>query len=421
MLNRLKPKSEFTRNVLTLMTGTTVAQAIPIAISPILTRIYTPEDFGAFALYTAIVAMLSVITTGQYDLAIMLPKYEKNAINIVGLSLLINSLFSIFISVIIILFFDNFQTLLGNRDLGNLLYLIPLSVFLIGSYQIFNYWLNRKKQYKILSTNKVVQSLTNSTSSVSLGLQDFGKDGLIISQLLAQGFIVALLIRKVKINFLFQHFNKLKFFALAKKYVKFPKITMMQSLFSTLTVQLPVMLISTFFTLKGAGFYSLANRVIATPIGIVSSSLFQVFYQSFIIEKNKINFYKSKFIQINILLLPFFIVFWFFLESLFSFVFGEEWVIAGEYARILLPLLYMKFISNLFTTTTYLYYEMQIENFVISVVISIMAICSLLIGVLMNDIVLGLILMTISNSLIIIFKLYRSYEFVKKDKNVRNI
>jgi len=50
MINKLKLKSEFAKNVLTLMTGTTIAQAIPIAISPILTRIYTPEDFGVFAL-----------------------------------------------------------------------------------------------------------------------------------------------------------------------------------------------------------------------------------------------------------------------------------------------------------------------------------------------------------------------------------
>ena len=77
MLTKLKSKSEFSKNVLTLMTGTTIAQAIPIAISPILTRIYTPEDFGVFALYLSIVSILVVFTTGQYDLAIMLPKYEK--------------------------------------------------------------------------------------------------------------------------------------------------------------------------------------------------------------------------------------------------------------------------------------------------------------------------------------------------------
>jgi O-antigen/teichoic acid export membrane protein len=86
MLNKLKPKSEFSRNVLTLMTGTTIAQAIPIAISPILTRIYTPEDFGVFALYMSVVSIVSVVATGRYELAIMLPKKDEDAINIVTLS-----------------------------------------------------------------------------------------------------------------------------------------------------------------------------------------------------------------------------------------------------------------------------------------------------------------------------------------------
>ena len=73
MIKNLKPKSEFSKNVLTLMTGTTIAQAIPIAISPILTRIYSPEDFGVFVLYTAIVSLVTAISTGKYELAIMLP------------------------------------------------------------------------------------------------------------------------------------------------------------------------------------------------------------------------------------------------------------------------------------------------------------------------------------------------------------
>ena len=396
------------------MTGTTIAQAIPIAISPILTRIYTPEDFGMFALFVAVVALLAVFTTGQYDLAIMLPKYEKNALHIVRLSLLINTIISSIIFLILFVFFDFFQNLLGPNSLGNLLFLIPLSVFLIGCYQTLNYWLNRKKQYKILSTNKIIQSLTNSSSSVTLGIQDFGRDGLIVSQLLAQTLIVALLLRRIKMSFILQGFSKLKVFAVAKRYIKFPKITMIQSLFNTATMQLPVLLISSFFTLKDAGFYSLANRVIASPISIVSSSLFQVFYQSFSAEKEKQKFYKRKFIKINAILLVPFILFWFFLEPLFGFVFGREWSVAGVYAQILLPLLYMKFLSNLFTTSTYLYYEKQMENFGLSIVITILAIVSLLVGVFIDNIVVGLIAMSVSNSAVIVFKLYRSYGFTKK-------
>ncbi len=406
--------NDFRKNVLILMTGTTIAQAIPIAISPILTRIYTPEDFGVFALYMAIVSILVVFTTGQYDLAIMLPKNEKNTINIVRLSLVINTIFSTSIFIIIFIFFDFFQSLLGEKSLGKFLYFIPLSVFLIGCYQTFNYWLNRKKQYKTLSTNKVIQSLTSSTSSITFGIQDFGKDGLIISQLLAQAVVVALLIKKIKMSFLFQSFEKLKILALAKRYIKFPKITMMQSFFSNTTAELPVIIISSFFALKDAGFYSLAQRVVASPISIISSSFFQVFYQSFTTEKNKQKFYKMKFIKINVMLLPPFILLWFFLEPLFGFIFGEEWVVASLYSQILLPLLYMKLLSNLFTTTTYLYYERQIENFILSIIITLTAIASLFLGVLIGNIVFGLIAMSISTCLVIKFKLYRLYEFVKK-------
>ena len=81
MLKLFKPKSEFSQNVLTLMTGTTLAQAIPIIISPILTRIYTPEDFGLLALFLSITNIIGSVANGRYELAIMLPKKNDNAIN----------------------------------------------------------------------------------------------------------------------------------------------------------------------------------------------------------------------------------------------------------------------------------------------------------------------------------------------------
>jgi len=68
-----KSKSDFKKNVLTLMAGTTIAQAIPIAISPILTRLYTPEEFGLFALFLAIVSIFGVVATMRYEMAIVQP------------------------------------------------------------------------------------------------------------------------------------------------------------------------------------------------------------------------------------------------------------------------------------------------------------------------------------------------------------
>lgn len=91
MISKLKPKSEFSRNVLTLMTGTTISQALPIAVAPILTRIYSPEDFGLFAFYFAIVSILAVLATGRYELAIALPKKRDDAYQIVILSSIIST------------------------------------------------------------------------------------------------------------------------------------------------------------------------------------------------------------------------------------------------------------------------------------------------------------------------------------------
>ena len=109
--------SEFSRNVLILMTGTTVAQSIPILISPILTRLYSPEDFGLFALFLGIVSILGSIANGRYEIAIMLPKKDEDAINISVLSFLISFVFSIVLLLIVIFFSDFIVSILGNEEI----------------------------------------------------------------------------------------------------------------------------------------------------------------------------------------------------------------------------------------------------------------------------------------------------------------
>ena len=104
----MQSKSEFSRNVLTLMTGTTIAQAIPIAISPILTRIYTPEDFGLFAIFIAITSIFGSMANGRYELAIMLPTKDEDAINIFALGFIISTFISLVLLLLVVLFHDFF-------------------------------------------------------------------------------------------------------------------------------------------------------------------------------------------------------------------------------------------------------------------------------------------------------------------------
>lgn len=176
------------------MTGTTIAQAIPIAISPILTRIYTPEDF---ALYMAIASILSVVATGRYEMAIMLPKKDEDAINIVALSIAISFFVSFIPFLIVFIFNTQITELLGNPEISNWLYFIPVTVLLTGIYQSFNYWSNRKKQYKRLATSRVIQSSAASATNLGMGFGGFGTSGLILGQILGQSVAATILGRVV--------------------------------------------------------------------------------------------------------------------------------------------------------------------------------------------------------------------------------
>ncbi|GJQ23509.1 MAG: hypothetical protein HBSAPP01_12990 [Candidatus Brocadia sapporoensis] len=186
-------KGSFAVNVLTLMTGTTIAQAIPIAISPILTRIYRPEDFGIFALYMSIASMLSVIATGRYELAIMLPEKDEDAVNIVALSLIIACFVSFLALVIVWVFNESITKLLDNKEISKWLYFIPLSVFLTGAYNAFNYWSNRKKQYKRLAISRISQSGATVTSQIGMGFSGLETAGLVGGSVFGQSVATGVL------------------------------------------------------------------------------------------------------------------------------------------------------------------------------------------------------------------------------------
>lgn len=334
------------------MTGTTVAQAIPIAISPILTRMYTPEDFGMFALYMSIVSVLSVIATGRYELAIMLPKKDDDATNIAALSIVVTLCFSLITLLIVTLFNTHLTKLLGNQDISNWLYFIPLTVLLTGVYQSLRFWSNRKKRYKDLSINRVAQSTTTATSNLGLGLIGLGSSGLIISGIIGQGLATVFLAKMINTKdiSISQKVKKLKIIALAKRYIKFPKFDILASLSSVSAQALIPILFTSLFSATTAGYYYLTQRVLGFPISILASAILDVFKER--ASKDYKQYGNAKIIYIStfkkLLLLSIVpsILLYMFAIDIFTFVFGENWKIAGEYAQILTPMLFLRFITN---------------------------------------------------------------------------
>jgi O-antigen/teichoic acid export membrane protein len=345
----LLPRSEFSKNVLTLMTGTTVAQAVPIAISPILTRIYTPEDFGLLALFIAITSIFGSIANGRYELAVMLPKKDENAINILALGVLIVTLLSLFLLILVVFFNVYFTKLLGNEEISVWLYFVPITVFFMGLFNMLNYFNNRKKYYKDIAKATVVKSVALTVVQLGVGLLKAGVTGLISGQIMSHfASNLKLLKNVIQDKNLLMKINKSKMLSLGKRYKRFPQFSMWGILLNTSSIHLSNMLISLFYGVTTLGIYSLVQKVLGAPISLIGNSVGQVFFQQATKEKNDtgkaiISFNKT-IKKLFLLGVPIFISLFFVVEYLFAFVFGDEWKVAGVFAKTLVPLYFIRFI-----------------------------------------------------------------------------
>ena len=377
MINKLKPKSEFSRNVLTLMTGTTIAQAIPIAISPILTRIYTPEDFGVFALYMALVSIFGSIINGRYELAIMLPNNDEEAINVFALALIINIIISIVLLFLVVFFHNYILILLQNEAIGIWLYFVPLSVFFIGLFNILNYFNNRQKRYKDIANVVILKSLILASVQLSIGFIKQGVSGLISGQILSMLFANMKLLKNIKQDkVLLSKITRKKILCMAKRYINFPKFSLWAIFANTLSQQLINILISMLYNIHTLGLYALVQRVLLIPSSLIGNSIGQVFFQEATIEKQKtkksVYLFKHTMQKLFLIGIPIFGILFFIVEDVFAFVFGEKWRLAGEYAQILLPFFFVRFISSTMSVVLVIFEKQKVE-LIINIILIIMS------------------------------------------------
>jgi O-antigen/teichoic acid export membrane protein len=401
------------------MTGTTIAQAIPIAISPILTRLYTPEDFGVFALYISISSMVSIVATGKYELAIILPNKESDAINIIILSIIISLLVSFVCFFIVFLFNYQITTYLGNEELGIWLYFIPIVIFFTGVYQSFNYWNNRKKQYQRIAHSKILQSITGSSTNLGMGFSGFGSSGLIFGSILGQ-IISAGMLAKFFWKEDSHKLNKLrivKLIALSKRYIDFPKINMPHSLFNMLqNFVVNIFLIKYYNTFLLGQFY-MVNKILLLPSSLISSSISQVLFAEISKMYNKkqdfSNIILKTIVKLFILSLPPFFIIIFFSEEIFIFIFGEKWAVAGNIAAALSPVVLLQFIASP-TSIVPIVVKKQQKAFYINMFGMGLYVGSIVIGYfIFNDLIKSLLMLSFFMSMYYIFLLSWLYKISK--------
>lgn len=366
MLDKIKVKSEFSRNVLTLMTGTTIAQAIPIAISPILTRIYTPEDFGVLALFTSITLIFGSIATGRYELAIMLPAKDEDAINIAALGIIITSTLATILFILVFFLSDTIANLLNNENIKFWLFFAPVSVFIIGFFNVLNYFNNRQKEFKTIANANVLKSIVSATVQLIVGFFKTGASGLISGQIFSQ--LCACIGLSKNIFFqkkLISNISKKEIKLMGKKYINFPKFSMPAILSSTLSVQVTNIIIPILYDITTLGFFSLVQKILGMPLVLISNAVTQVYFKEAVNEKQEtgqvVKSTKSTFKKLLFIGLPLFLLLFLFIEPIFGVFFGESWLIAGFYAKIILPLFFFKFLLSTFTLLPIIYNETKID------------------------------------------------------------
>ncbi|MDP4224975.1 MAG: oligosaccharide flippase family protein [Bacteroidota bacterium] len=326
-----------------MITGTTISQTLPIAISPILTRLYSPSDFGVLSLYLALTSVMGVIITGRYEMTIVLSENNKDAFSLAIVGILISMIISSIFFVIICFFSHQLSNCLGNDNIQEWLYVLPLSLLLTGFYQVLIYWYNRNKYYTQLSLSRVIQNGSAVVIQSSLG---YGKlitqGGLIIGTILGQFISVAMLI-KLNLKTFVELFPSVTYSRLienAKEYRNFPLISIWGALLDTASVHTPLFIISMFFGTSIAGSFSFSFKILTIPIVLISTSIAQVLFQKINqIHKEKpeemLSYVSRIFILLSILCIPFMCIFLTFGKELFTFAFGKNWSMAGEFASIL--------------------------------------------------------------------------------------
>jgi O-antigen/teichoic acid export membrane protein len=351
MLKYLRNRSDFIKNSFQLVAGTAIAQAISFLVSPLITRIFTPADFGTFTVIISIVGGFGLIATLRYEMAIVLPKEEKNAVNLVFMSLKIAFLICVGIASGIFAYNLWFlKSSLIDPAYKTWLYIIPFMVLLVAAGNVFQHWFNRQKEYKTLAFSKIINAAGNNIFTLWLGFIGMGVWGLLIGNflglLLFNLFFISMILRRYRSHY--GHYDGSTHKPLALQYRDLPLANTPQMLVELVQLYGIIFLLQGFYSAEIVGWYSLSQRLLQAPMWLIGTSLSQVFYKDaserYAVDRNITKMVLKTLKMATLVALPVLLVMLTAGPWLVGFIFGEAWRESGEMARILAPWFFFEFI-----------------------------------------------------------------------------
>jgi len=411
-------KKPFVRNVMTMITGTAIAQVIVVGSSPVITRLYEPEVFGILGVFLAITGIIQSVGSLTYSSAIVLPKKDEDAKAIVLLSFVISGIVSLIVALIFIFFKNQIVSLFQIEEIASYVLLIPIFVF-FGVWAItIDQWLTRKEQFKKITKIMVINTSVVQASKIGVGLHS--PTSLFLINIATFGRVLyATLLSWGQFTWPKKGFKSIKntnwfSFSLVKKmgknYRDFPLYKAPQSFVGNISGKLPILLLTGFFGPAVVGFYALGSRVITLPSSIIAKSYSNVFYPKIAKDFNHGKDIRKLLLKATIALaaigiIPYSIIIiggpW-----LFSFIFGDNWFIAGTYARWLSIMSFFSFIG---AACWRLINVIRLQKFalVFSVITVLLSAATLYITAkLFNDDLITIASFCVINAILLIFKMF---------------
>ena len=410
--------ASFIKNVTILSIGTALAQAVSIISIPVLSRLFPPEAFGVAAVFASVSGIGGIISCLRYDLAIMLPKEEKDAASVFFLSLIFVFLVSGVFFIVLWQGRDFFAALFHWKMLHNYIWLIILMIFLTGVWSAFNFWLSRKKKWVRLSVSNAAESISNYGSKIFFGFSGFnGGLFLIAGNILGRMAAVFLMLPRVlkDLKEIGSDITLKRLYVALYRYKDFPLFNLWSATLISLSAEIPVLVLTGFFSASIVGYFSLARSILRMPITLIGSSVAQVYFQKaaeIVYEKNKLaNVTENIFtVLFAIIFFPLLLIF-LTGEDIFRFVLGSQWASAGRIAQLFCLSIIVEFVtaplSNLYSVL-----EKQRQGLCFDILMISIRISFIYFGCLSGDYLFAIALFTIGDIVGRMLKFYWIFNFI---------
>lgn len=327
--------------LLAIAGASALGQVVALAASPILSRQYTPTDFGAFSVAVAIVLSVGTVATLRLELAIPIAD-EEGAHGLVLLAAAAAAVVSGAGMLAVLLGGDRVVQLLHQPALGPWLWAVPVSALLFSLYAVLNQLAIRRKDFAAVGRRNLAQNCSTVLFQVGFGAVGLGAGGLISGFGAGQGVGVLALLRGSRLASPDARAGRSRHTlgAVARRYRRFPMVLAPAAVLNMAGLQLPVVLMSTFFGSQVAGWFGMSQRVLALPITLIGTAVAQVYLAELasIVRTDPVRC-RRLFMRASVALAAcaglLAVILLLAGPTVFPLVFGEQWAMSGRYAQAL--------------------------------------------------------------------------------------